>query len=164
MASNLTQAIKEAYAIASAKRVIVKTLSVSGLDSDNLNIVQGVKDFVATVDGVETVFSAVPFRFAPPGQSDEGAKDITVLVDILNDEVLEFFKRIVDTQAVIRLVYREWTCETGDWICGMPLDLYLSSLSFSETAVSIRAGFIDMINRAFPVDIYSPTVFFPLKH
>jgi hypothetical protein len=162
--SNLSQAIKEAYTIASAKRVIVKTLSILGLNTRDLHIVKGVRDFEAVLDNVITVFSAVPFDFAPPLQSDEGASSITIKIDILSKSVVDFFKEVIETRNTIRIVYREWTSETGEWISGVPLQLYLNSLIMNDTSVALKAGFMDIVNKKFPSQLYTTNRFFSLKY
>lgn len=165
MPTHLTQAIMEAYAVASVKRTIVKTLSVFGEELGELHIVQGVRDFEAAIEGTAlTVFKAVPFQLATQGQSSEGAQSITIQVDILDIQILEFFKAMIDVLTPTQVMYREWTPETGDWVSGAPLNLYVESVGLTETTATLRAGFVDIVNRSFPSALYTPTLFFPLKY
>ncbi len=162
--SSLSDAIKEAYVIASARRIIVKTLSISSEEIESLNIVHGVQDFTANLDGISTVFLAVPFELVPPSQNDEGASMLSVSVDILAPTVFDFFKNIVKINSPVKIIYREWTSETGTWISGMPLELSLKSVSLTERVASVMAGFMDIVNRAFPYKIYTPNTFFTLRY
>lgn len=154
----LTEALKEAYALAPTEIVILNTLQIShpALTPD-LFLVQDqvANDFTLEDLSVET-FEPVGFRFALPPIGDQGLQELTLAIDNVDRRISDFVNTVKGQPGTTEVRYRPYLSNdltTSQMI--PPLLLFLKEISVTAVEIQARATFADIINKRFPSEWYT---------
>jgi hypothetical protein len=158
MNTSLTEAIKEAYAIAPASKIVIHTLQISqdGVQ-DPIYIAQSRHEFVALDEhGVQRYYAPVGFQFSLPSSDEEGFKSLTIAIDNVDRRVTEFVDIAKSEEQPVKVIYRPYLSDdlSGPQMIP-PLVLFLKELQITTFQVVGRATFMDIVNKPFPNQLYT---------
>ena len=154
----LTEALREAYALAPTEIVILNTLQIShpALASD-LFLVQDIvpNDFTLEDLSVET-FEPVGFRFALPVIGANGLQELTLSIDNTDRRITDFVNTIKGQTGTTEVKYRPYLSnDLTTPQLSPPLLLFLKEISITAIEIQGRATFADIINKRFPNEWYT---------
>lgn len=154
----LTEALKEAYALAPADKVILHTLEIrqDGVQQ-SLRIVQGMTGITATDENDEThSWQPVGFRMALPPSNEEGFQSLSLSIDNIDRQVTDFITVAKSEMVPIVVKYRPFLLDdlTRPQM-NPPVVLYLRDIQISAMQVTAKATFMDIINKKFPSELYT---------
>jgi predicted ATPase len=156
--SNYSDAIKEAFAIAPASKVVLHTLEISqeGVQPA-FYIVKARRNWVARDEsGVERTFIPVNFDFSLPAATEEGFQSLTLTVDNINRIASDFAETAKDTEVPVLVTYRPYLSDDSSQPQMIPpLVMFFDDVQITEMEVSGRATFMDIVNKKFPSEIYT---------
>lgn len=157
-----TAAIKEAFAIAPATKVIYHTLEVrqTGVQSP-IYLVRARREWVADDEnGDERTFQPCGFNFTLPPANEEGFQSLNVSIDNISREASDFIKTALTEEVPVEIIYRPYLSDdTSGPQMDPPLVLFLKDIQITDLQVTGRATFMDIVNKKFPSDIYTREVF-----
>lgn len=154
----ISAALKEVYASAPTTHRYIETLSFSHslfpqvyyLTNDN-----AAWDFLLE-DGSLVKFLPVPFRIVLPTVDKEGNQDLSLtLANIGQDLVDPLELAIAKPEEPIRCTYRVYLdASSSQPQNSPPLSLVITSVQMTRQSVSAIATRSDVLNRAFPYNVY----------
>lgn len=153
-----TEAIQEAYALAPANKVILDTLELrqTGVQ-DPVYLVRARQSLTAfDEDSVERTFLPCGFQFALPPENEDGFRSLTVAIDNVKRLVRPFIAAALSSRIPVQAIYRPYLSDdlTQPQMVP-PLFLYLKDLTSNDAQVTGRATFMDLVNRRFPLELYT---------
>lgn len=158
MNDSLQAAIKEAFVLAPAAKVILNTLEIKqeGIQT-SLYIVQARRAITATDEnGVAHVFQPVGFQFSLPPSNEEGYQSLTIAVDNIDRQASDFVQAAAASDVPVQIIYRPYLSDdltTPQMV--PPLRLFLKDVSITATQVTGQATFMDIVNMKFPSQLYT---------
>jgi|TARA_R110000796_G_scaffold17656_2_gene54189 hypothetical protein len=163
MNDSLSDALKEAYALAPSGRVLLPTLELRHADyAEPIYMVQdsAFEGHLLTLETGETVkFNPVPFRFGLPNNDDNGAQVMKLAIDNVDESISDFFNNIVSPEAV-SCIFRPYLSDMPEAPQqDPPLALTLSDVRISMTEVTGNATFADLLNYSHGTQHYNRTRF-----
>lgn len=160
----LQDALKEAYAVAPSKLVIIDTLEIrqTGVQ-EPVYITKSRQPVIAQdEDGNTVTFQPVGFQFALPPSNEEGFQSLNLAIDNVGRQVMDFIEAAKSTASFIggvpvpvEVVYRPYasTDLTAPQMVP-PLVLYLKDVQINALQITGRATFMDIVNKKFPSELY----------
>ena len=154
----LTEALKEAYALAPTEIVILHTLQLSHPSLiEDLFLVQDIVEHDFTLEdlSIET-FEPVGFRFALPPIGDQGLQELTISIDNTDRRITDFVNTIKGQPGTTEVRYRPYL--SNDLTTPQmdpPLLLFLKEISITAVQIQGRATFADIINKRYPSEWYT---------
>jgi len=158
MNASLTDAIKEAYAVAPANQVILDTLEIRQTGVQNpIYLVKSRRALVANDEnGVERTFEPCSFQFSLPPSNEEGFQSLNVAVDNVGRRLKDFIELAKSNQVPVEAIYRPYLSDNLSQPHMIPpLVLYLKDLKVTAMQVTGRATFMDVVNKKFPSHLYT---------
>lgn len=157
MNTSLQDAIKEAFAVAPATKVILYTLEIrqEGVQ-DPIYLVRSLRAIDAyDEDGVLHSFEPVGFDFSLPPSSDEGYQHLNIAIDNVGRRVINFIEAARASAEPVKVIFRPYMSDdlTTPQM-NPPLVLYLKDVSVTAAQVVGRATFADIVNKKFPSLLY----------
>jgi hypothetical protein len=175
--SDLTPALKEAYAVAPTTSVILHTLELRHPefidDEGNATAVRVVRDtqnLTATLEngaplnsGEDVTFIGLGFDFQLPATRENELPRLTLTLDAVAREVVVHLEAALVNPVPVDVTYRPYMSDdlTGP---GMdpPLTLQLTNVTVDAFQITGLCVFDDILNRRFPNSVYDmrfPTLF-----
>jgi hypothetical protein len=162
MNNNLTEALKEAYAVAPASTSYIHTIELRHVSmSEPLYLAQGFFHRRLTLEtSVEQTFRACAFDFTLPATDEGGLQELNLVMDNANNRVSDFCEQAMVFPAPVEIFYRPYL-STDFTVPQMnpPLRLFLLNVKVSEAQVSGRAVPVDFLNLKFPTEKYDSSRF-----
>lgn len=165
----LSEAIKEAYASAPSAQVIYHTLELyHSAFTVPIRVVRDHVSFMARLEasaprnaGEVVTFTAFAFDVVPPDVSTSAVPQCVIEIDNVSREVLAQIELAMAGTGQIQVIYRAYL--SGNENVGPendpPLALEVLSISVTPLRISATCGFPDLINRRFPTQDYTASVF-----
>lgn len=154
----LSEAIKEAYAVAPANMVVYHTLEIrQPTVQGSIFLVQSRTSIIALdEEGEEHTFEPVGFQFALPPSNEEGFKSLNIAIDYVGRRVKDFIRAAKSSKVPVEIIYRPYLSNdlTGPQM-DPPLVLYLKDVAVAQGQVTGRATFMDLVNKLFPFEKYN---------
>lgn len=173
-----TEALEEAYASAPADEFIVATLEllhpafVDGDDqADSVRVALDERAWDLTYEATAPLFAGETKTFEPlalqvslPEQAEGTMGILNLALDNVPRTVWPKLQAAALVRASAKVIYREWVAvrdlETGEYTPSATPDLIIDQLTMKVvTATQLRlegqAGFVDMLNKAFPRRLFS---------
>lgn len=158
MNNSLQDAIKEAFAVAPANKVILNTLEIrqEGVQ-DPIFLVQGRRMIQATDEnGNLRTFEPVGFQFSLPPSNEEGFQSLNIAIDNVGRRVNQFITAAMSEREPVKVIYRPYLSDDlSAPQMDPPLVLFLKDVRISATQVVGRATFMDIVNKKFPSQLYT---------
>ena len=171
-------ALQTAYASAPVEQVIMETFEFhhqAFMDEDGINrpfrFVSSSSSLTpvscpleanAPVDpGKTVVFDPAPITAAPPSQTDNGYGDLQITVGDVTMQLEEQLDRAVDSPGHLKVIYRIYllNVDTGE-VSGpenIPFEWGLQGCSCEDGVMTGMATLVDIVNRPFPYNLYTPS-------
>lgn len=167
--SNLSEALKEAYASAPSDVVIISTLEIR--HPAFTTPIRVVSDYVAVMARLEAnapqnagelvVFQPFAFELSLPELSDKGVPELGLRIDNVSREILENIELAIPLPDLLDITYRAYL--SNDLVSGPhnnpPLTLTINHIEADAQAINAKASIADFINRKFPNQEYDETRF-----
>ena len=163
----LSEALKEAYAMAPSNVFVIETIELQHPDIEGvLRFVAGYENLEAWIEGQNsevdpaTVFERGAFRIKLPSSGNDGFQNLQITVDNVDRRISDFCQIAATHKEPIVILYRPYL--SNDLTAPQldpPLTLYLRDVTISEFNVTGKASFADIINRKFPSQLYTRTRF-----
>lgn len=168
--NTLSEALMEAYASAPSDVIIYHTLELrhpSFVDGDgNPTAIRVVKDHLnrtCTLEetaplnpGEEVEFVAMAFDLALPPVTNAPTPEITVTLDNVSTEMIQYLDQAVETQDMIEVTYRPYL--SNDLSCPQmdpPITLVITDINVDCYKITATARMMDIGNKSFPAENYT---------
>lgn len=153
----LTEALKEAYAVAPANVSHINTIEVRHARmSEPLYLVQGYFHREMTLETGQTViFTACAFDFRLPATDESGLQEMEITIDNIDNRVSDFCEQAMEFPTPVEIFYRPYlSTDLSTPQMDPPLRLFLLDVKVSEAQVSGRCAPVDFLNLKFPTEHY----------
>lgn len=151
-------AIKEAYAVAPANVVTYHTLQIRqvGVQS-SIFMVQSRRPITAADEnGDYHLFEPVGFQFSLPASNDEGFRSLNVAIDNVGRRIKDFVATAQTQVVVVEVLYRPYlSTDLSQPQMTAPFLMFLKDVQITDFQVTGRATFMDLVNKKFPLDLYT---------
>lgn len=157
MNSALSEALKEAYAVAPSGKSVLETLELRLAGRESVFIYRGIEPLAMRLESGEWVtFEPVPFQFKLPKSSETGSQSLDITMDNVDSRVSDFIIAAKGSLEPVEVIYRPYLSDdlTGPQM-DPPLVLYLKGAAITASVASAQASFIDIVNKRFPNDYYT---------
>jgi hypothetical protein len=186
---SLSEALKEAYASASANTPIIPTLSVyydgllnddndpdelylfNGFNYDTLDA-NGVPKLTAMIESLNAInggrlveFTGIPFQIGNPNVTEEAQVSASVTIDNVQQEMIDLLIRAASLGKSIQVTYREYLPD-GKLVGpenDPPLRLKLFNVKANSVNVTGSLTTLSIGNRRFPYELYDAARFKTLQ-
>ena len=158
MNASLTDAIKEAFAVAPANQVILNTLQFRQTGVQNpVYLVQARRPLTAKDEnGVDQYFEPSGFQFSLPPSNEEGFQSLNIAIDNVGRRAINFIETAKSEQVPVELIYRPYlSTDLTQPQMVPPLILYLKDIKITAMQITGRATFMDIVNKKFPSETYT---------
>jgi len=167
---SISEALAESYAHASVDEPVLLTLEIHHPDFRSPNgqptaarIVNDWADLTATLEadapmnGSQAVrFSACPFEYTKPEQTDTGAPAaVQIVIDNVSRKITPLLDQVVASMVPVLVIERIYLPSDTSAPHEMPpTRMYLSAPQVTSTSVTLQASFGNLTNRRFPAARY----------
>ncbi|MEI3582143.1 MAG: DUF1833 family protein [Alphaproteobacteria bacterium] len=168
--NTLSEALKEAYASAPSDVILLHTLELrhpSFVDEygkptairvvrDNVNHICTLEDSAPLDAGKEVEFIAMGFDLELPPVEAIPVPEITLMLDNVSTEIIQYLDRAVETQNMIEMTYRPYL--SNDLSCPQmnpPITLVITEITADISKISATARMMDIGNKSFPAENYT---------
>jgi Domain of unknown function (DUF1833) len=164
---DLTDAIKEAWAMAPTDVVFHETIEISHPNiSGQLRFVAGLENLEAWTEDQDsmvddpTVFEAGAFKLSLPAAGKDGIQELNIALDNVDRRVGEFCRMAANFDNPVTITYRPYlSTDLTEPQMDPPLLLFLKEVTITEFQISGRATFADIVNKKFPSQLYTRSRF-----
>lgn len=154
----LQDAIREAFAIAPANKVVLHTLEIrqEGVQP-SIYIAQARRGFTALDEnGTARDFEPSGFQFSLPPSNEEGFQSLNIAIDNTGRRVTDFINAAKSEQEPVKVIYRPYVSDDlTQPQMSPPLVLFLKDMKANAMQVTGRATFMDIVNKKFPAELYT---------
>lgn len=168
--ATLSEALKEAYASAPSDVTILHTLELrhpTFFDDDgNRTAIRVVRDNIshfctledtAPLDAGKTVeFIAMAFDLQLPPVETVPVPEITLTLDNVSTEIIQYLDNAIETQDMIEMTYRPYLSD--DKSCPQmnpPITLVITDIQVDVLKITATARMMDIGNKSFPAENYT---------
>lgn len=168
--NTLSEALKEAYASAPSDVILLHTLELrhpSFVDEngeptairvvrDNINHICTLEDSAPLDAGNAVEFIAMGFDLELPPVEAIPVPEITLTLDNVSTEIIQYLDRAVETQDMIEMTYRPYL--SNDLSCPQmnpPITLVITEIMADISKISATARMMDIGNKSFPAENYT---------
>jgi hypothetical protein len=151
-------AIKEAFAIAPSTVAVLHTLEVrqTGVQAP-IYIVKAKKTVKAHLEtGAAVTFNPCGFDFSLPPADSQGFQSLNIAIDNVGREVSDFVN-VAQSQVIpVQVIYRPYLSDNLTTPqMDPPLLLTLKDVKITPLQITGRATFMDLVNKHFPLELYT---------
>ena len=168
--TSLSEALKEAYASAPSEIIILHTLELrhsAFIDEngkpvairvvrDNINHICQLEESAPLNAGQEVEFVAMAFDLELPPVEAIPVPEITLTLDTVSTELIEYLDKAIETQDMIEMTYRPYL--SNDLSCPQmnpPITLVITEITVDVSKISATARMMDIGNKSFPAENYT---------
>lgn len=168
--TSLSEALKEAYASAPSEIIILHTLELrhsAFIDEDgksvairvvrdNINHICQLEESAPLNAGQEVEFVAMAFDLELPPVEAIPVPEITLTLDNVSTELIEYLDKAIETQDMIEMTYRPYL--SNDLSCPQmnpPITLVITEITVDVSKISATARMMDIGNKSFPAENYT---------
>jgi len=166
----LSEALKEAYASAPSDITILHTLELRHPtffdDNGNPTAIRVVRDNIshictleetASLDAGKAVeFIAMAFDLQLPPVETVPVPEITLTLDNVSTEIIQYLDSAIETQDMIEMTYRPYL--SNDTSCPQmnpPITLVITDIHVDVLKITATARMMDIGNKSFPAENYT---------
>jgi len=150
------------YTSAPSGEIIIETLEISHPNFSQIYYITNCgKDVTAQDEATNSrLFQYFPFSIVLPASSDNGFEDLSITMsNVTRIFVYELERASENVKEPIKFIYRAYA-SSQLLVPGFVLpELSSTEVVVSEQTVTARASFIDLVNRNFPNQVYTPKQF-----
>lgn len=156
--SALSNAIKEAYAIAPTSSVIYYTLEIwhSAFD-EPIRVVNAKRSIDARLEsgaprdaGAIVTFTALAFELIPPNVDTAALPTCTIRIDNVDRQIGRALDTAVIAGGKISVIFRQFLSDSLSAGPEIDFEMTMIAVSLDAFKVTAQCGFPDLLNRNFP--------------
>lgn len=158
----LSEAIKEAFAVAPAAVTVIHTLEIEQEGVQNSVYLSQTPNGINAFDedGMEHTFVGAGFQFTLPPSDEDGFKSLNVSIDNINRQVTDFIDVARQSKVAVKVIYRPYvSTDLTAPAMDPPLVLYLKDVQITAMQVTGKCTFMDLVNKKFPSELYQRVKF-----
>lgn len=142
---------------ASGGDVIISTIELScPAWGESVLICNGFEDQTVTTEtSVTLTFTAAGIDVALPKKNSSGAQTLTFAIDNVTGEAQSLIDQALESEERITLIFRTYLASDLSSPADTPLRMTVIGGTMRGSGVQIQAGFFDLINTAWPRDVYT---------
>lgn len=160
----MTMSILNRLYASSGTEVIIETLQITA-GSEVYYVTKGFEDVTATLENGQTVtFEAGGIDLALPAKNTDGTQDLKFAIGNINGRVSKAIRAALAAQIKGLLTYRGYVSTDLSAPSERPFTLAIKSGSWSATEVQISAGYMNILDKAWPRRRYTLADFPGLRH
>jgi len=166
----LSEALKEAYASAPSDITILHTLELRHPtffdDNGNPTAIRVVRDNISHICTLEETapldagkaveFIAMAFDLQLPPVETVPVPEITLTLDNVSTEIIQYLDSAIETQDMIEMTYRPYL--SNDTSCPQmnpPITLVITDIHVDVLKITATARMMDIGNKSFPAENYT---------
>lgn len=147
--------ILERLYASSGSEVIHDTLEITAGD-DTYRLTQGYDDITVTLeDGQSATFEACAIDIALPARNADGTQDLKFAISNIDGIVSEVIDSTLDDLTPAKLTFRRYVSTDLSAPAAAPYTLDIKSGSWTPMAVQITAGYMNILDTAWPRNRYN---------
>lgn len=155
--------IKRLYA-SSGPEVIIETLQIN-VGDEVYYLCKGYEDITATTENGDTItFTACAIDVALPARNSDGTQDLKFAICNVNGEVSTAIRKALANRLPASLTYRSYISTDLAAPAAVPYTLKIKSGSWTATEVQITAGYMNILDTAWPRYRYTLPAFPGLRY
>ncbi|HBU8352575.1 TPA: DUF1833 family protein [Klebsiella aerogenes] len=148
----------------SGSEVIIETLQIN-IGSTVHYFCQGYDDITATTEnGAVITFSAAAIDIAIPARNSDGTQDLQFAISNINGEVSTAIRDALATQQDGVLTYRQYVSTDLNAPASVPYTLTIKAGSWTALQAQITAGYMNVLDTAWPRYRYTLNDFPALRY
>ena len=148
----------------SGPEVIIETLQIT-VGSDVYYLCQGYEDITATTESGDTVtFTACAIDIALPARNADGTQDLKFALCNVDGVVSTTIRNAMANRLPASLTYRSFISTDLAGPAAVPYTLKIKSGYWTATEVQITAGYMNVLDMAWPRYRYTLPVFPGLRY
>lgn len=147
--------ILERLYASSGSEVIHDTLEITAGD-ETYRLTQGYDDITVTLeDSQSATFEACAIDIALPARNADGTQDLKFAISNIDGIVSEAIDSILDDLTPAKLTFRRYVSTDLSAPAAAPYTLDIKSGSWTPSAVQITAGYMNILDTAWPRNRYN---------
>jgi len=162
--TTLSDAIKEAYAVAPRGLVIYHTLELNHATfTEPLRVVRDNVDLNATLEdsaphnaGEEVTFVGYAFDFTKPEVSSQGIPQMRIIIDNVSRHINAALEGALGSTDLVTVIYREFiSTDLSGPQNDPPITMQIIDVTADVFRITATCGFPGLMNRKFPTEEYN---------
>jgi len=157
MNTSLSEAIKEAFAVAPTTKTIIHTLEINQTGIQDSVFISQTRTGINAFDenGLEHTFQPSGFQFTLPPSDEDGYKSLNISIDNVNRVASDFVETAKGSVVPVQVIYRPYLSDDLSAPQMVPpLILYLKDVQITTLQVTGKCTFLDLVNQKFPSTLY----------
>lgn len=163
----LSEAIKEAYAVAPRNVIIYHTIELNHpAFTQPIRVVQDYQDLTAFLESTgpgttsAVTFTGFNFGFTKPELNPNSVPQVQLEIDNVDRAIIASIEAAIQTTDMITCTYREYiSTDLTTPQNNPPLTLTIMSVTVDQLRVKAVAGFPDLVNKRFPTIAYDTNTY-----
>lgn len=148
--------LKRLYASGGTEVLLYLVELASSAWSDTVRIAHGYDNpTVTTEDGRTVTFTGAGIQLALPKKDASGNQDVRFAIDNVTAEAQKLIEDAIAAGAKITLTLRTYISTDLTAPADLPFVATVKAAQFDTGKVQVDAGFFDLINMAWPRDLYT---------
>ena len=148
----------------SGSEVIIETLQIN-IGSTVYFFCKGYEDITATVENGDVLtFSAAGIDIALPARNSDGTQDLQFAISNIDGEVSTAIRKALANLEIGSLTYRQYVSTDLSAPATVPYTLAIKSGSWTAIQAQITAGYMNVLDTAWPRFRYTPNEFPGLRY
>lgn len=148
----------------SGSEVIIETLQIN-IGSTVHFFCKGYEDITATVENGDVLtFSAASIDIALPARNSDGTQDLQFAISNIDGEVSTTIRKALENLEIGSLTYRQYVSTDLSAPATVPYTLAIKSGSWTAIQAQITAGYMNVLDTAWPRFRYTLNEFPGLRY
>lgn len=148
----------------SGSEVIIETLQIN-IGSTVHFFCKGYEDITATVENGDVLtFSAASIDIALPARNSDGTQDLQFAISNIDGEVSTAIRKTLENLEIGSLTYRQYVSTDLSAPATVPYTLAIKSGSWTAIQAQITAGYMNVLDTAWPRFRYTLNEFPGLRY
>lgn len=148
----------------SGPEVIIETLQIN-VGDEVYYLCKGYEDITATTEhGDAITFTACAIDVALPARNSDGTQDLKFAICNVNGEVSTAIRKALDNLSTASLTYRHYVSTDLSAPASVPYTLTIKPGSWTATQAQITAGYMNVLDTAWPRNRYTLNYFPGLRY
>lgn len=155
--------LKRLYA-SGGQEIIFNTLEII-VGGSSQWLVENFEDITATTEsGAVVTFKATAMSVALPARNNDGTQDLNFALSNIDGEVSSVIRNALNNLHDAKLVLRQFVSTDLDSPAAPPISMQIKEGQWTATQAQITAGFLNILDTAWPRYRYTLPVFPGLRH
>jgi hypothetical protein len=134
----------------SGEEVIIETLQIN-IGPETYYLCKGFEDITATTENGDLVtFTAAAIDIALPARNSDGTQDLQFAIDNIDGVVSTAIRSALDNLSGATLTYRNYVSTDLTAPASVPYSLAVKNGSWTATQAQITAGYMNVLDTAWP--------------